>query len=39
MRYEDIVIQTMSDSSLIIFDECHCDAEQQKLIDKLRKTT
>lgn len=26
----------MADSGLIIFDECHCDAEQQKLIDKFR---
>ena len=28
----------MSDSSLIIFDECHCDAAKDKLIDKFRKT-
>jgi hypothetical protein len=26
----------MADSSLIIFDECHCDAEHQKLIDRFR---
>jgi len=26
----------MTDSSLIIFDECHCDAECKKLIDKFR---
>lgn len=28
---------SMTNSGLIIFDECHCDAEQQKLIDKFRK--
>jgi len=28
----------MADSGLIIFDECHCDAERQKLIDKFRTT-
>ncbi len=32
----DDLIQ-MVDSSLIIFDECHCDAEQKKLIDRFRK--
>jgi len=34
-EYESLLI-SMADSSLIIFDECHCDAEQQKLIDKFR---
>lgn len=33
----EVLLSRMADSSLIIFDECHCDAEQQKLIDKLRK--
>ena len=28
---------SMTNSGLIIFDECHCDAEQQKLMDKFRK--
>ncbi|AQN68526.1 DEAD-like helicase [Saudi moumouvirus] len=35
-EYESVLI-TMADSSLIIFDECHCDAECEKLIDKFRK--
>lgn len=30
------VLDTMSDSSLIIFDECHCDVEQKKIIDRFR---
>lgn len=32
----DYLFVSMSDSSLIIFDESHCDAEQNKLIDKFR---
>ena len=34
----DTMFTSMSDSSLIIFDECHCDAETGKLIDKFRTT-
>lgn len=34
-EYESIFI-TMADSSLIIFDECHCDAECLKIIDRFR---
>lgn len=34
----DILLTNMTRSSLIIFDECHCDAEHEKLIDKFRKT-
>jgi hypothetical protein len=34
-EYESNFIQ-MSDSSLIIFDECHCDVEIGKTIDKFR---
>ena len=34
-EYESLFI-SMADSSLIIFDECHCDAEIGKLIDKFR---
>ncbi|XWV25864.1 hypothetical protein QJ857_gp1217 [Tupanvirus soda lake] len=34
-EYES-VFTCMADSSLIIFDECHCDAEQEKLIYKFR---
>lgn len=34
-EYESLLI-TMSDSSLIIFDESHCDAGINKLIDKFR---
>lgn len=34
-EYESI-FTTMTDSSLVIFDECHCDAEQEKIIDKFR---
>jgi hypothetical protein len=30
------LLTMMSDSSLIIFDECHCDAECQKLVDLFR---
>ena len=30
------LLTSMADSSLIIFDECHCDAETGKLIDKFR---
>lgn len=30
------LLTTMADSSLIIFDECHCDVEHKKLIDKYR---
>lgn len=33
---EDLFV-SMTDYGLIIFDECHCDAEHQKLIDKFRK--
>ena len=32
------LLMEMSSSSLIIFDECHCDAEKQKIIDKFRHT-
>jgi len=32
----DSVIQNMVDSGLIIFDECHCDAEYKKTMDKIR---
>lgn len=35
-EYESL-LTTMSDYGLIIFDECHCDAEHKKLIDKFRK--
>ncbi|BCS83405.1 DEAD-like helicase [Cotonvirus japonicus] len=31
------LLTIMSDSSLIIFDECHCDIECEKTIDKFRK--
>jgi hypothetical protein len=34
-EYESL-LRTMADSSLIIFDECHCDAKQQGLIDIFR---
>lgn len=30
------LLRIMADSSLIIFDECHCDVEQKKLIDVFR---
>lgn len=37
-KYEyDSLFTAMADSSLIIFDECHCDAEHEKIIDKYRK--
>ncbi len=32
----DSLFTAMADSSLIIFDECHCDAEHNKIIDKYR---
>ena len=34
--YQDLFLE-MSDNSLVMFDECHCDAEQKKTIDKFRK--
>jgi hypothetical protein len=34
----DSLFTTMADSSLIIFDECHCDAEHEKIIHKFRNT-
>lgn len=34
-EYESLLAE-MANSSLIIFDECHCDVEQQKLMDKFR---
>ena len=34
-EYESL-LTTMADSGLIIFDESHCDAEKDKLIDKFR---
>lgn len=34
-RYR-ILFELMASSSLIIFDECHCDVEHKKLIDKFR---
>lgn len=30
------ILTEMADSSLIIFDECHCDAEINKIMDKFR---
>ena len=32
----EYLLTIMADSSLIIFDECHCDAEQRGLIDEFR---
>ena len=32
----EYLLTVMADSSLIIFDECHCDAEQKGLIDEFR---
>jgi len=34
----DSLFTEMADSSLIIFDECHCDAEKQKIIDRFSTT-
>lgn len=31
-----LILDAMSNSSLIIFDECHCDVERMKIIDKFR---
>lgn len=33
----DSILTQMSDSGLVIFDECHCDAEIGKIIDKFRQ--
>ncbi len=30
-------LSTIASSGLVIFDECHCDVEQKKLIDRFRK--
>lgn len=35
-EYESL-FTTMADSGLIIFDECHCDVENSKIIDRFRK--
>lgn len=34
-EYESL-LTTMADSGLIIFDECHCDVENSKIIDRFR---
>ena len=36
-EYESL-LTSMADSGLVIFDECHCDAETGKLIDKFRNS-
>lgn len=33
----DSLLMDMTDDGLLIFDECHCDAEQKKTIDRFRQ--